>query len=112
MDMAENGSDDRPSPPTDKKAGTMTPLPTKNETSIILQMRKEAVTIPEKPTNPKRKGSLNPTVPATPNPKCSSPDMDNKNEEEVSLFVEYLSLDHFCNTLLDDGKMMLGHYER
>jgi len=72
MDLAQDGSEDGTSTPTENDAGTILPAPT----------GKEAGTTPENPTNPKPKGTPKPDRPATPGRESSTSDDNNTEDEE------------------------------
>ena len=114
MNLADDGSEDGTSTPTEKDAGTIPPGPTENEarTTLPATTGKEAGTTPEKPTNPKQRGTPKPDQPATPGSKSSSSDDDNTEDEEyVSSFLEWVGLNLDCKRMLDDETKMLAHHE-
>jgi hypothetical protein len=115
MDLAEGGSEDGTSTPTEKDAGTVPPAPTEKDASTTppAPTGKEAGTTPDKPTDPKQKGTPKPDQPATPGSESSSSDDDDTEDEEyVSCFLEWLGLDPDCKRMMDDETKMLAHHER
>jgi hypothetical protein len=127
MDLAEDGSKDVTSTPTEKDAGTVPPAPTEKDAGTVppaptekdagtvppAPTGKEAGTTPDKPTDPKQKGTPKPDRPATPGCESSSSDDDDTEDEEyVSCFQEWLCLDSDCKRMLDDEMKMLAHHER
>jgi len=140
INLAENGSEDGTSAPTEKDAGTVPPdptekdtgtipqVPTKNDTAMLpsapteqeasttLQATtgKEAGMNPDKLTNPKQKGTPKPERQATSsNESSSSGHDDTKYEEYMKCFLEWLSLDSDCKRMLDNTtKMLASHKSR
>jgi len=115
MDLAEGGSDDGTSTPTEKDAGTVPLASTEKRTGTIppAPTRKEAGTTPDKPTDPKQKGTPNPYRPATTGSDSSSSDDDDTEDEEyMSWFLEWLGLDPNCKRMIDDETKMLAHHEK
>ena len=163
MDLAEDGSGDGTSTPTERDTGTDTPAPTGSDTGKVQPVPteidagtaqpaptekyagtirpeatkqdagtirptptekvaattppaptgKQAGTTSEKPTYPKRKGTPKPDRPAIPGSESkSSDDDDTEDEEYVSCFLQWLSLDPDCKRMLDDETKMLAHHER
>jgi len=115
MDLAEGGSEDGTSTPTEKGGGTVPPAPTEIDagTTPPAPAGEEAGTTPDMPTDPKQKGTPKPDRPATPGTKISrSDDDDTEDEEYVSCFLECLGLDPDCKRMMDDETKMLAHHER
>jgi len=95
-----------------ERPGTIPPTPAEEDAGTIPQTRKLAGTTPEKPTYPKLKGTTMPNQPATPCRECSSCVNDTKDEEYVSCFLEWHSLDPDCKRMLNNETNMLAHQER
>jgi hypothetical protein len=115
MDLAEGGSEDGTSAPTEKDAGTVPPAPTEKDdgTTPPAPIGNEAGTTPDKPTHPKQKGTPIPDRPATlGSESCGSDDDDTRDDEYVSCFLEWLGLDPDCKRIMDDKTKMLAHHER
>jgi len=127
MDLAEGGSEDGTSTPTEKETGTVPPAPTAKDAGTTLPRAtgkeagttppaptsKEAGTTPDKPTDPKQKGTPKPDRPATPGSEgSSSEDDDTEDEEYMSCFLEWLGLDLDCMRMMDDEMKILAHHER
>jgi hypothetical protein len=67
---------------------------------------------PEKPTNPKQKGTPNPYRPATLGSESSSSTKDNNTDAEcIRSFLEWLGLDSNSKRLLDDKTKMVPHHD-
>jgi len=100
-----------PPAPTRKETGKIPPTPVEIEASTILPTEKEAGTTPEKPIDPKQKGTPKPDWPAT--PSSSDDDDDNSEDEEhVCCFLLWLGLDLDCKRMLNDETKILGSHER
>ena len=115
MDLAEDGSEDGTSTPSDRDAGTAPPVPTERDAGTILPAvtGKEAGKTPEKSTDPKQKDPPKPFRRATPDSESSSFDDDTTEDEEyMSCFLDWLGLDPNCKRMLDDETKMLAHHER
>jgi len=102
--------------PTENEAGTTAPAPTKREagTTPPTHTGNVANTTPEKPTHPKQKDTAKHDRPATPSSESSSSDNDNstQDEEYVSCFLEWLSLNPNSKRVLDNETKMLAHLKR
>ena len=104
-----------PAAPTEKDPYTVTPAPTKKEagTTTPASTGKEAGTTRDKPTNPQYKCTPKPDWPTTPGSESSnSDDDDTDNREYVSCFLEWLVLDPAFRRRLDNQTQMLAHHER
>jgi hypothetical protein len=115
MDLAEGGSEDGTSTPTERDAGTAPPAPTEKDagTTPLASTRKEASPTPDQPTNPQQKGTPKPDRPATPGNESSCSDNDDTEDEQyVTCFLEWLGLDSDCKRMMDDEMKMLAHHER
>jgi len=115
IDLAEGGSEDGTSTPTEKDAGTVPPATTEigAGTTPPAPTGEEAGTTPDKPTDPKQKGTPKPDRPATPGSESScSDDDDTEDEEYVRCLLEWLDLDPDCKKMMDYEMKMLAHHER
>jgi len=125
MDLAEGGSEDGTSTPTEKDAGTVPPAPTEKDASTVppaptekdtgttlpAPTGEETSTTPDKPNDPKQMGTPKPDWHATPGSESScSDDDDTEDEEYVSGFLEWLGLDPDCKRMMDDETKMLAHH--
>jgi len=115
MDMAEDGSEDGTSTPTERDADTALPAPTEKDACTIppAPTGKEAGITAEKPTDPRQTATPKPDRPATHSSESSSSDDDNPEEEEyVSCFLEWLGLNPDCKRMVDNETKMLAHHTR
>jgi len=129
MNLAENGSEDEtsttaikeagtiPPGPADKVASTIQPKPAENEAGTTPPAATwiEAGMTPEKPINSKQKGTPKPDQPTTPSSGSGSSDdddHDNQEDEYVSCFLEWLSLEPDCKGMLDNETKMLARHHR
>jgi len=139
-DLAEDGSEDGTSTPTEKDASTVPPAPTAKDASTItpVPMEKDAImippaptkeeagitppappgkeagTTPEKPTASKQQGTPKHDQPATPSSESSSLDNNEgtKEEDYLSCVLEELGLDPDSKRMLDNETNMLAHHKR
>jgi hypothetical protein len=114
MDLAEGGSEDGTSTPTEKGACTVTPAPTEKDASTTppAPSAKKPGMTPEKPTEPKQKGTTKLDHPATPGSESSSSDDDDtKDAEYMNGFLEWLRVDPDYKRTMDDETKTVAHHE-